>query len=191
MKKLDEVYFSSRTDWRHWLINNHAHSSGVWLIYYKKGSDKPRISYDDAVEEALCFGWIDSLVKKMDEDRYCQKFTPRQAKSSWSDLNKQRIRKLEAAGLMALPGKNAVRTARENGSWDRETESRKQLDMPEELSEALSASKEAQAFFQSLSRSQQRRYIGWIGTAKHPETRQRRTGEALRMLLKKEKLGMK
>ena len=107
-----KLHVTDRESWRLWLEENHAREKEIWLIYFKKHTGKPRISYDDAVEEALCFGWIDSIVRKIDSDRYCQKFTPRREKSNWSRLNKQRVKKLLKTGRMEKPGLEKIKTAK-------------------------------------------------------------------------------
>ncbi len=108
----------SRNAWRAWLKKNHASSSGVWLVYAKKHSGIPSLTYNDAVEEALCFGWIDSKINPIDDDFYMQVFTPRKVKSAWSALNKARVERLLVAGLMTAAGLVMVKAAKESGSWD-------------------------------------------------------------------------
>ena len=120
MSKLDQFeryYARDRKEWRKWLEKNHDTSPGVWLIYHKKCSDEPCVSYDEAVEEALSFGWIDSKVNKLDDERYMQVFTPRKPKSIWSKLNKQRVKKLIEQGLMTSAGLEKIEAAKEDGSW--------------------------------------------------------------------------
>lgn len=110
--------FTSRDQWRAWLEKNHRRLAGIWMIFFKKHTGKKSISYDDAVEEALCFGWVDSLVRRLDEERYIQKFTPRKEKSTWSKSNKDRMEKLIKQGCMTEAGLAKIRAAQENGSWD-------------------------------------------------------------------------
>lgn len=186
-----KIYVTNREDWRSWLEENHLKEKEVWLIYYKKHTGKPRIPYDDAVEEALCFGWIDSIVRRIDDERYMQKFSPRKDKSGWSESNKKRVKKLTDKGMMAQAGLDKIEAAKKNGSWDRGIESAMSYEMPSELKSALASNKAAKEFFDSLSSSCQKQYIGWIGSAKKEETRQRRAKEALSMLSKKKKLGLK
>jgi uncharacterized protein YdeI (YjbR/CyaY-like superfamily) len=186
-----EIYVTNRKKWRSWLKDNHLKEKEVWLIYYKKHTGKPRIPYDDAVEEALCFGWIDSIIKKIDDERYMQKFTPRKDKSNWSEPNKKRAKKLIDNGLMAQAGLEKIEQAKRNGSWDRAIESTKSYKMAVELERLLASNKAAKEFFDSLSPSYQEQYIGWVSSAKKEETRQRRAKQALSMLSKKKKLGMK
>jgi uncharacterized protein YdeI (YjbR/CyaY-like superfamily) len=189
MKK--KLHVTDRQEWRAWLEKNHAMEKEVWLIYFKKHTGNPRIPYDDAVEEALCFGWIDSIVSKIDEDKYCQKFTPRKEKSSWSELNKKRVERLIKQGRMTEIGLAKIETAKKNGAWNKTATSKMTFDIPIELEEALSADAEARTFFYSLSPSYRKQYIGWIAGAKKKETRKKRTSEAVKLLNKNQKLGMK
>ena len=116
---MKQVYVKTRDEWRDWLKQHHDTCSGIWLVCYKKHTGKPSLEYDATVEEALCFGWIDSIIKTVDEERYLRKLTPRKPTSRWSDSNKKRVRKLEKQGLMAQPGIARVKSAREAGLWDK------------------------------------------------------------------------
>ncbi len=186
-----KLYFSNRKEWRKWLKENHSSVKEVWLIYYKKHTGKPRIPYDDAVEEALCFGWIDSTVKRIDDETYCQKFTPRNDKSNWSDHNKRRVIKMINQGKMTRVGMEKVKAAKSSGEWSKKMETIKEFNMPSELSQILSANKKANEFFNELSTSDKKQYIGWIASAKKVETKEKRAEEALKLLKTKQKLGMK
>jgi len=185
------LHVTNRKDWRSWLRKNHESEKEIWLVYYKKHTGKPRVPYNDAVEEALCFGWIDSIVKTIDDEKYMQKFTPRKEKSNWSDSNKKRVVKLMDAGQMKNAGLKTIELAKANGCWDKEIPSAQSVDMPVELDVALAGNENARDFFNSLSPSNQRQYMGWIGSAKRPETRQKRVRESMDLLGKKQKLGMK
>ncbi len=186
-----KLYISNRKEWRKWLNENHSIAKEVWLIYYKKHTNKPRIPYDDAVEEALCFGWIDSTVKRIDDEKYCQKFTPRNLKSIWSEHNKKRVTKMIKQGKMMKPGIEKVKAAKTNGEWYKTSEAVKDFEMPSELTRLLSANKKAREFFKELSPSHKKQYIGWIASAKKVETKVKRAREALKLLKTKQKLGMK
>src|SRR5437868_8651010 len=192
MKISKTLYVTSRDDWRAWLEKNHETEKEVWLIYYKKHTNQPRIPYDDAVEEALCFGWIDSIVQRIDDERYAQKFTPRKSGSLWSESNKRRIRKLLKEGKMTRAGLakigEGVLAAGERSKSARKT---KELVIPSYLSEALRTNKKAWENFNNLSPSYRRQYVGWIATAKKEETRKKRLREAIELLVRNEKLGMK
>jgi len=186
-----ELHVTNRKDWRLWLSENHHKEKEIWLIYYKKHTGKPRVPYNDAVEEALCFGWIDSIVRTIDDERYMQKFTPRKAKSNWSDSNKKRVEKLINAGKMTNAGLEKIETAKINGTWDNIITATKSFEMPIELENALDINASAKNFFNKLAPSSRRQYIGWIASAKKEETKQKRVKEAISMLGKKQKLGMK
>ena len=176
--------------WRKWLEKNHSTSPGIWLIYYKKTSGKKRLEYHDAVEEALCFGWIDSTSRPLDEEKYMQRFTPRKPKSGWSNLNKQRIERMIEQGLMTMAGLEKIEVAKKNGSWeslDKIYAPIEQLEIPDGLAKAFSKNKKAMAFFNSLNKAN-RYAIGWrLQTAKKPETREKRMNAILEMLKKGEK----
>ena len=186
-----KLYISNRKEWRKWLKENHNIVKEVWLIYYKKHTGKPRIPYNDAVEEALCFGWIDSTVKRIDHEKYCQKFTPRNLKSNWSEHNKKRVAKMIKQGKMTKAGMEKVKAAKKNGEWYKTAEAVKEFEMPSELSKLLSVNKIAREYFKELSTSHQKQYIGWIASAKKVETKEKRAREAITLLKKKQKLGMK
>ena len=117
MRSTKELYVMNREDWRAWLEQNHATEKEVWLLYYKKHTGKPTIPYDDAVEEALCFGWIDSLVKRIDDEKYTQKFTPRKNRSVWSESNKKRAKRTIKLGRMTGAGLHKIRAAKKSGEW--------------------------------------------------------------------------
>jgi len=186
-----KIYISNRKEWRKWLKENHNTVREVWLIYYKKHTGKPRIQYDDAVEEALCFGWIDSTVKRIDDERYCQKFTPRNLKSNWSEHNKKRVAEMIKQGKMTNYGMEKVKAAKKNGEWYKTAQAAKEFIMPSELTRLLSANKNEEIFFSELSPSHKKQYIGWVASAKRVETRKKRAEEAITLLKKKQKLGMK
>ena len=188
---ISRLHITNRKDWRLWLSENHHKEKEIWLIYYKKHTGKQRVPYNDAVEEALCFGWIDSVVKTIDDERYMQKFTPRKPKSNWSDSNKKRIKKLIKAGEMTKAGLEKIEIAKINGTWDKTITSTNSFEMPVELENALDINESAKDFFNELTPSYRRQYIGWIASAKKEETKQKRVKEAISMLGKKQKLGMK
>lgn len=174
----------NRQQWRQWLQKNHASSPGIWMIYYKKESGKPRVTYDEAVEEALCFGWIDSLPKKLDDQRAMLKFTPRKPKSVWSKLNKNRIQELIERGLIMSPGMAAVELAKSNGSWDTLTasdESAETNKFPADLMTHFQKNKKACQNFENFSLSIRRQFLSWIDSAKRPETRKIRIAQTVKM----------
>ncbi len=176
--ELKFYYAKNRKVWRNWLMKNHVSEPGVWLIYYKKGSGKPRVSYEDAVEEALCFGWIDSIAKPIDEEKYMQRFTPRKIKSVWSALNKSRIEKLSEQKLMMPAGLEIIETGQKNGSWS-------QLDHVEnfiispDLKKLFVKKNKVFKYFEALSKSNQKQWLYRLHNAKLPETRAKRLAEFL------------
>ncbi|MDX6767296.1 MAG: YdeI/OmpD-associated family protein [Candidatus Methylacidiphilales bacterium] len=165
--------FPSRSHWRQWLQKNHRSADSVWLLYYKKDSGQPSVTYNEAVEEALCFGWIDSTVRPVDADRWSQRFTPRKPKSVWSKWNKSRVEKMTAAGLMTEAGMAAVATARTNGAWTSIDASENGV-MPPDLKKALASRPTAKKHFMAFPPSARKYIFEWIYAAKRPETRTRR-----------------
>jgi uncharacterized protein YdeI (YjbR/CyaY-like superfamily) len=188
MKKL---YVKNREEWRSWLSQHHEKSNGIWLVFYKKHTGKPTLEYDEAVEEALCFGWIDSLIKKVDDETYVRKITPRKADSRWSELNKKRITKLKKQGLMTEAGIGKVNEAKASGLWNKPDRPQMSLDIPKELESALAKNRKAKKFFDKLAPSYQRQFIGWIKVAKRQETKDRRVRESITLLEQGEKLGVR
>lgn len=182
MPKSDERFESiralDRAAWREWLTENHRTSPGVWLVYYKVKSGKPSVRYAEAVKEALCFGWIDSKVKSLDEESYKQIFTPRKAKSVWSKLNKSYIEELTAQNLMTVAGLAKIEAAKADGSWN-SLDAIEELTIPDDLAKALRANKTAAANFANFSPSSQKVLLYRIGSAKRPETRAKRIAEAV------------
>jgi len=186
------VYFSDRQGWRDWLSRNHdRQADGVWLVYYKQHSNKPSIDYDHSVEEALCFGWVDSLIRKLDEDRYARKFTPRKPDSQWSESNRKRVAKLIDQGLMTQAGMSLVEAAKTSGAWDADPRSGVSDNLSPEFARALENSHAARMFFDSLTSAQRRHYVLWVNQAKREATTLKRIKESIRMLERGEKLGMK
>jgi uncharacterized protein YdeI (YjbR/CyaY-like superfamily) len=185
-KTLKMLAVRSRRQWRNWLQRQHASVAEIWLVFPKRHTAETGLSYDEAVEEALCFGWIDSLVKRLDEDRYARKFTPRKPDSRWSTINHQRYAKLQAQGLLATAGQARPPTDR-SGDAPRPSVSV----LPAYIEESLKADARAWACFEQLSPSCRRAYIGWIDSAKREETKQKRLREAITRLAAGEKLGLK
>jgi len=184
------VYCATRQEWRDWLERNYDESKEIWLIYYKKSSDMPRVPYDDAVEEAICFGWIDTTVRTIDEARYVQRYTPRNSRSEWSEANVARAKKMISAGLMTEVGMEKFRNRRMTRRLH-EVDGSGELIVPVDLAEALEENGPAQANFTRLARSHRKQYVRWINDAKRQETRERRIREAVAMLAEDKKLGMR
>lgn len=176
MEVTETVYVSTRAAWRAWLKRHHASKRVVWLIYYKKGSGKPRVEYADAVEEALCFGWIDSTTKTLDTERYVQRFTPRKKGSNWSGPNLERINRLVAAGQMTPAGAMHLPNARAAKEYQKQHDARTTAPTraPKELAAALRKNPKAAAFWKALTPGYKRLYGRVVSEAKQAETRQRR-----------------
>jgi uncharacterized protein YdeI (YjbR/CyaY-like superfamily) len=181
------VYCATREEWREWLARNHDKSKGIWLIYYKKGSGKPRVPYDDAVEEALCFGWIDSTVKRIDEEKYAQQFTPRKPNSGWSELNMRRMDQLIKDGRATEAGLAKYRDPAAHRSTTRDLD----YVTPPGFMEALKKNKEALAYFKQLPPSQTKLFFRWINGAKRDETKLKRIAESVELLARNKKLSEK
>jgi uncharacterized protein YdeI (YjbR/CyaY-like superfamily) len=170
----DWLEFRHRHGWRSWLEANHARAGEAWLILYKKGFREGRLTLSEAVEEALCYGWIDSTLRRIDERRYALRYSPRRPNSIWSETNKRRVQRLIRAGRMAPAGLAAVAEARESGQWEAASR-REQVDLiPPELERALGAHEGARDAYLALSPSRRKQLIYWITSAKRPATRRRR-----------------
>lgn len=167
---------SNKQEWRAWLKNNHKKEEAVWLIFFKKGSKTPNLDWSEAVDEALCFGWIDSVKRSIDDDRYKQYFSKRKPNSIWSRINKEKIDQLMAKGLMAEAGLKTIEIAKQNGSWTI-LDSVEALEIPEDLDNALAINETAKDHFLQFSKSTQKSLLYWVVSAKRPETRQKRIAE--------------
>jgi uncharacterized protein YdeI (YjbR/CyaY-like superfamily) len=176
----------TRQQWRKWLEGHYDSESEIWLIFRKRHTGLKSLSYDDAVEEALCHGWIDSIVRRLDEARYVRKFTPRKAGSTWSTANCRRYAELASRGLLAAPGLNRAPTSRIADAPRPSV-----AELPSYVEQALRMDHRAWKTFGQLAASYRRAYIGWIDSAKRPETKARRLGEAVRLLAAGRKLGLK
>jgi uncharacterized protein YdeI (YjbR/CyaY-like superfamily) len=174
----ERVHMETRADWRRWLAANHASSPGVWLISWKKPTGRPAVGYDAAVEEALCFGWIDSTVHSLDDERGEQLYTPRRPTSGWSSSNKERVERLAAAGLLERAGVAAIETAKANGSWTK-LDRAAALTMPDDLAAALAARAGAAEGWEAFPPFVCRGSLAWVDDAKRPETRERRIAEVV------------
>ena len=188
---MKQLYLTNRGQWRDWLFRHRATEAGVWLIFYKKETCKPTIAYEAAVEEALCFGWIDSIIKKIDDEKYARKFTPRKDNSKWSGLNKKRANKMIKEGRMTDVGLTKILTAKKTGLWNQDGRPQISFDVPPEFAKALAQNKKAKENFDKLAPSYRKQYIGWVKVAKRAETKKRRIEESLILLEKGKKLGMK
>lgn len=171
--EVEQYYASSRQKWRQWLQKNHVKKQSVWLVCYKKKADKPTIAWTDAVDEALCFGWIDSIRKSLDDETFIQFFSKRKPKSVWSKINKDKIVRLVASGEMTQAGLDSIEIAKANGSWTI-MDSVEELKVPTDLSKKLKTSPIAKKYFNDMPKSEKKRMLHWIITAKQAETRERR-----------------
>jgi uncharacterized protein YdeI (YjbR/CyaY-like superfamily) len=182
---LNTVDVRTRAQWRQWLAKHHASSPGIWLVRHKQHTGVKSMPYHDLVSEALCFGWIDSLVKRLDDDRFAIKVTPRKPTSKWSDINRKRWNELKAAGRLADPGLAAAPTENQYPARPRIPE------LPAYVASAFKANLEAWQHFQALAPTYRRNFVVWIHTAKRPETRERRIRESIELLASGRKLGLK
>lgn len=167
---------TSAADWRKWLQKNHNKEESVWLVYYKKGSGKPTVSYTDAVDEALCFGWIDSKAVGIDAEKFKQFFSRRKATSVWSKVNKAKIEQLIAANKMTEAGYKCIEIAKQNGSWTI-LDAVEELHIPGDLEKQFAKAKRAKENFLAFSRTDKRNLLQWIALAKKQETKLARITE--------------
>ena len=182
--------FSPKTveHWRQWLAEHHDSESEVWLVFHKKHTGVASIHSKDALDEALCFGWVDSLVKRLDDRRYAIKFTPRRADSKWSDINRKRYAALKASGRLKPPGIKRAPTRR---SYELPPRYQLPSKVPAYIQTELRKHPAALRHFETLTPSRRRRYLGWIDSAKQDETKARRLKEAIRLLSAGKELGLK
>jgi uncharacterized protein YdeI (YjbR/CyaY-like superfamily) len=179
------LHFKGRKEWRAWLSKHHASNPGIWCVFYKAHTGQKSILYEEMVREALCFGWIDSLVKRLDDDRYAIKVTPRKTTSKWSNLNRKRWAELKAADLLTAAGLAAAPTDNTYGAKPTIP------DLPNYIAKAFKEDGKAWKFFQELAPSYRRNFVVWIHIAKRPETREKRIRESIRLLASGKKLGLK
>jgi uncharacterized protein YdeI (YjbR/CyaY-like superfamily) len=166
----------NQEDWRKWLEKNHQDKEGIWLIFYKKSSSKPNLSWSQAVDEALCFGWIDSVKKTIDTEKYKQYFSPRKAKSNWSKVNKEKIENLLDSNLMQSAGLKSIEIAKQNGSWTI-LDAIENLEIPIELDEAFKKYANSKSNFLNFSKSVKKLLLYWVVSAKRAETKNKRVNE--------------
>lgn len=176
----DSTQPASRAEWRRWLQRHHRRPQGVWLVSYKKATGKSRVEYEEAVEEAICFGWIDSKVNKLDAERSMLWFAPRAPKTGWSRPNKARVERMLAAGRMTAAGLAKVAQAQADGSWEA-LDGVEALEVPQDLQDALARYPDAATHFDAFPRSVKRGILEWILVAKKPETRAARIAETARL----------
>lgn len=185
-KEIETFCPTSQKEWRRWLKLNHRSKQSVWLVQYKKKSDKPSISWSEAVDEAICFGWIDSIRKSIDEEKFIQFFGKRKPTSVWSKINKEKVQRLIDEGLMMKAGHQSIDIAKQNGSWTILDEV-EELKIPKDLAAAFRSNEGSKDYFQSLSRSVKKMMLQWLVLAKRPETRQKRITEIAVLAAQKKK----
>jgi uncharacterized protein YdeI (YjbR/CyaY-like superfamily) len=180
--------FASKAKWEAWLEKHHRDSPGVWLMIAKKASGVPSVTYDEALDSALCFGWIDGQKKSHNETHFLQKFTPRRKGSLWSQRNVEKVEALIKAGLMRAAGQAEIDLAKTNGRWDAAYGSSKTIEVAPDFQAALDANPNAQTFFDTLTKSQRYSFLWRIETAKRLDTRERRIREYTALLAQKKTL---
>jgi uncharacterized protein YdeI (YjbR/CyaY-like superfamily) len=176
MKEIEEYCPTDKNDWRKWLALNHHKKEAIWLVFYKKKSPNCNLSWSESVDQALCFGWIDSVKRTIDTEKYKQYFSKRKAKSNWSKVNKEKVETLIEQGLMQEAGYKSIEIAKGNGSWTilDEVEA---LVTPEDLKEALAKNQGSLEYFDGLSKSVKKTLLHWVISAKRKETRNKRVSE--------------
>ncbi len=174
------VHPLSRAEWRAWLEANHGRDEGVWLVTFKKATGRPRVEYDEAVEEAICFGWIDSVPKKLDAERSLLWFAPRKPGSGWSRPNKERVERMTKAGLMQPAGLAKIEAAKADGSWSR-LDAVENLEIPDDLAAAFDRHPGSREKFEAFPRSAERGILEWIVNAKRAATREKRVEDTARL----------
>jgi len=174
------LHFISRQEWRKWLEENSSSAQEIWLLHYKKHTNKTSVSHNDAVEEALCFGWIDGKLKSIDGDRFILRYSPRKANSVWSKINKDKAEQMIAQGKMTQAGLARIEEARKNGNWDKAYTNRTKDEMPADLENALKEDLRAWKNFMDFANSYRNMYVGWVNSSKTDETRKRRIAEVVK-----------
>jgi uncharacterized protein YdeI (YjbR/CyaY-like superfamily) len=187
LQSIPTFSFAYAADWESWLAANHADSSGVWLRFFKKGSGIPTVTYPEALDAALCYGWIDGLLKQHDGQSWVRKFTPRRPRSVWSKRSTEHATRLINAGKMRPAGLQEVETAKADGRWRQAHDSQAEMQVPEDFLRALAKNKKAQAAFAALNKANTYAIAWRLQTAKRPETREKRMRELIDMLARGEK----
>jgi len=190
MNQEEALYFKDRTEWRTWLEQNSDRTQDVWLVHYKIRSDQISISHDEAVEEALCFGWIDGKLKSIDKEKYILRYSPRKANSVWSKINKDKAEILIAQGRMTTAGLAKIEEAKKNGTWDAAYTNKVKDEIPADLEQALMNDSKAFTNFHNFANTYQNMYIGWVIGAKTKETRAKRIAEVVRHSALNKKAGI-
>jgi uncharacterized protein YdeI (YjbR/CyaY-like superfamily) len=186
ISEIETYYPKTKQYWRKWLLKNHVQKDAVWLITYKKSANKPTVTWSDAVDEALCFGWIDSIKKTLDDERSIQFFSKRKPKSTWSKINKAKVEQLIASKQMTAAGLACIEIAKQNGSWTI-LDAIEELEIPKDLEKEFKKKVKAKTFFTSLSKSNKKIILYWLMSAKRSETREKRLKETVDSLSQEKK----
>jgi uncharacterized protein YdeI (YjbR/CyaY-like superfamily) len=186
----EALIFNNEKKWRNWLEENHRTCKEIWLIHYKKSSEKKSITPQEAIEEAICFGWIDSTLKKIDEKRYILRYSPRREKSVWSKINKETAEKMISSGKMTEYGLEKINSAKKHGLWNTAYTNKVKEKVPLDLRKALISNKIAWNNFQNFANSYRNMYIGWIQSAKTDITRKKRINEVVKRSEENKKPGV-
>jgi len=181
------LVFSSQEMWRAWLEEHHATEQEAWLLHYKKKASQHGLTYEEAVEEALCFGWIDGLLRSIDNEKFALRYSPRKSRSVWSIANQERVERLTREGKMTEAGLTKVNQAKQNGEWQAAIDREAVDDLPIELVEKLRKNQAWEAFMK-MPPSHRKQYLYWLNSAKRPETRQKRL-QAIVEMVKSKKVG--
>jgi uncharacterized protein YdeI (YjbR/CyaY-like superfamily) len=188
MKTRTAVYFKNRWEWRRWLERHHAQKTEIWLIHIRKHSDKPGVRLEEAVEEALCFGWIDGQLKKLDEEKFSLRYSPRRPRSPWSRINREKAENLIRSGRMTAAGLAKIEEAKKAGLWQRAYTNKARERMPSDLKAALQKKREAWDNFRKFANTYRNMYIGWVVSAKTEKTRKKRIGRVVEQAFRNKKL---
>lgn len=186
-----QLNFTNSADWRNWLSINHKKNITVWLEFYKKKSGKMNMKYEDAVSEALCFGWIDSIIKRVNEEIYVRKFTLRNDSSYWSEINKKRVVELIKEKRMTPAGLKKIKAAQKNGRWNKVIRSNLSFKVSDEFMTALYNNIKAKNYFENLAPTYKKQYTGWINSAKMKGTKLKRIKISIKLLTEGKRLGLK
>jgi uncharacterized protein YdeI (YjbR/CyaY-like superfamily) len=182
--------FQSRAQWRAWLAENHHVEREAWLVIHKKHASTVGLTYVEALEEALCFGWIDGILKRIDDEKHLIRFSPRRKNCIWSEQNKKRVRQLIREGRMTEASLARVQEAKANGQWDKAAQRENTTLVPAELTAALAKNEQARRHFDGLAPSYRRQFIHWVSSAKRQETHAKRIQTALALLAQNKRLGL-
>jgi uncharacterized protein YdeI (YjbR/CyaY-like superfamily) len=188
MPEFEMMLFPTQEDWENWLLENHSLSPGVWLKIAKKGCAMRSVSYDEALNGALCYGWIDSRKEKFDECFWLQRFTPRRSRSPWSAINRRKAEELIQKGKIRPAGLLEIEKARQDGRWEAAYQSQSNAEVPDDLRQALEENPTAREFFERLNRVNRYAILYRLNSAKKPETRQKRLTEFIQMLSEQRKI---